>query len=209
VPFTGNKQMPFIPAKYQVSKEFRSQLKELRSEAIQGRIESASVLAVTFGDFSFLEKKAVESPDAQRVLTLIKQGKSYNSSSLAGLTDTELSSRALKGDPEASYQLYWNKFDPGPHVWLCRAANLGQHEARHRLGVLYWYGSKGLKQDNGQSYKWYVLAARMGNYNAWKELRRIKGKVLTADDIAQANALVRSLQTGQCERDIFSDNADR
>lgn len=202
LPFAGSKQDSFIQAKYKVSKEFRLRLTELRAEAIQGKIESASVLAVAFGDPSFLEKQATENLDAQRALTFIKYGRSYSSSSLAGLTDTELSKRALGGDPEASYQLYWNKSDTQPLAWLCHAADLGQHEARYRLGVLYWQGSEGLEQDNVQSYKWYVLAAQTGNYDAWKELRRIKREVLTADDLAQANALVGSWKPGQCERDL-------
>jgi hypothetical protein len=65
-----------------------------------------------------------------------------------------------------------------------------------------------LKQDNVQSYKWYALSAQSGNYNAWKESRRIKREVLTADDVTQADALVKTWQPGQCERDIIPNNTD-
>jgi hypothetical protein len=218
VPFTGYKKPPLNTYTGRLPDEYRYQLGELRTkaaqekvnvlrtEALQGKIDSASVLAVTFGDPSFLEKLAAENPDAQRVLTLINYGKSYNSSSTAGLTDAELSKHALQGDPKASYQLYWNRSDPGPHIWLCRAADLGQPEARYRLGVLYWYGSEGVKQDYVESYKWYALSAQTGNYEAWKESRRIKREVLTPDDATRANTLVNSWQPGKCEHDIIPDN---
>jgi hypothetical protein len=171
----------------------------LRTEAKSGKIASASVLAVSFGEFAPLQEQAIDSAEAQRALTLIKQRERYKKRTLASLNDEQLSKRALTGDPEASYQLYWNKAGPAPHIWLCRAAELGQREARHRIADLYWYGGEGLRQDYLQSYKWYALAAESGDYNAWKRLRQIRSEVLTADDVARADALVRTWQPGGCK----------
>jgi hypothetical protein len=85
---------------------------DLRAEAENGNIDSAAVLAVSFGDFASIEKQSIMNPDAQRVLAMIKQGKSYDSKSMFGLNDSVLIDRASRGDPEASYQLYWNMLAP-------------------------------------------------------------------------------------------------
>ena len=178
-------------------------IRTLRSEAKRGKIDSAAVLAVHYGQSEIIEKLSINNNDAQQILSLIAYGRTYQDYPLAGLTDSDLNKQALEGNPEASYQLYWKKATPDPHLWLCHAADLGHHQARHRLGVLYWYGAEGIKQDYLQSYKWHALAARTGNYESWKEVRRIKSEVLNSEDVMRADMLVRSWNRGQCEQELI------
>lgn len=175
----------------------------LRAEAKQGQIDSAAVLAVHYGETEYLEGLSINDNNAQRALSLIEYGEKYKSRSLSGLTDDDLIKRALDGNPEASYQLYWNQAEPDPHFWLCHSADLGQSQARYRIGMLYWNGAEGITQDYIESYKWYALAAQVGNYNAWKEIRRIKDEAFDGDDASRTADLIRSWNKGQCEQELM------
>jgi outer membrane protein assembly factor BamE (lipoprotein component of BamABCDE complex) len=175
----------------------------LRAEARQGQIDSASVLAVQYGEKEYLERLSINNSNAQQALSLIEYGEEYKIKSLSGLTDDDLRKRALDGNPEASYQLYWNKAEPDPHFWLCHSADLGQPQARHRIGMLYWNGAEGIRQDYIESYKWYALAAQVGNYEAWKEIRRISDEVFAGDDSERAEVSIKSWNKGQCQRELM------
>ena len=179
----------------------------LRAEAKQGQTDSAAVLAVQYGEKEHLERLSINDNNAQRALLLIDYGKEYRGELLSGLTDDELINRALDGNPEASYQLYWNKAEPDPHFWLCHSADLGQSQALYRIGMLYWNGAESVRQDYIESYKWYALAAQVGNYEAWKEIRRINIEVFDGDDTARADALIRSWNKGQCEQALMPLNS--
>jgi outer membrane protein assembly factor BamE (lipoprotein component of BamABCDE complex) len=182
------------------------QANTLRAEAKQGQIDSAAVLAVQYGEKEYLNKLSIKDINAQRALSLIEYGENYKGKTLSGLTDDDLRKHALDGNPEASYQLYWNKASPDPYFWLCHSADLGQSQARHRIGMLYWNGAEGIRQDYIESYKWYALAAQVGNYEAWKEIRRINNEVFSSDDADRAEASIRSWNKGQCEQTLIPTN---
>jgi outer membrane protein assembly factor BamE (lipoprotein component of BamABCDE complex) len=178
----------------------------LRAEAKQGQIDSAAVLAVQYGEKEYLKELSINDINAQRSLSLIEYGENYKGKSLLGLTDDDLRKHALDGNPEASYQLYWNKAAPDPYYWLCHSADLGQSQARYRIGLLYWNGAEGIRQDYIESYKWYALAAEVGNYEAWKEIRRINNEVFDGVDAERAEASIRSWIKGQCEQTLIPIN---
>lgn len=178
------------------------QLEALRKEAKQGIVDSAAVLYVHHGETAFLEELSNTKEEARIALFLIYHGRSFEHILLGGLSDAELSERAIEGNPEAAYQLYFNYSAPVSYMWLCRAADLGHLEARHRLGVLYENGAEGFKKDPLQAYRWYSLAAEIGSYEAWRRVRDLRKDGLTTDEAAQIDALVKSWKVGECEKDV-------
>ncbi|KAF9161894.1 hypothetical protein DFQ26_004041 [Actinomortierella ambigua] len=49
--------------------------------------------------------------------------------------------------------------------WFTKAAEQGDENAQHNLGVMYEYG-QGVDQNNAEAAKWYTMAAEQGDVNA-------------------------------------------
>jgi len=117
---------------------------------------------------------------------------------------------ALEGDPEAQMQLYWNDpSDSDALLWLCRAADQDNIEARYRLGLLYENGSEGVPKNMAKAYMWYQIAASTGSaIRSADQARRIR-EGLSVGQAARADTLVRDWKPGQCERDLAGEILDR
>ncbi len=79
---------------------------------------------------------------------------------------------------------------PTASHWFTEASERGLSDSQFNLAVLYENGL-GVATDLAQSFKWLSLAARGGDAEAIRRRDILKGK-LTADDIAKADALIRT-----------------
>ena len=73
--------------------------------------------------------------------------------------------------------------------WYRKAADQGNASGQFGLGVMYNFGL-GVPQDIIQAYMWFNLAAAQGEDGA-KRLRDNLAKMMTVDQIAQAQKLAR------------------
>lgn len=86
--------------------------------------------------------------------------------------------------------------------WLLQAANektrnrwSDAHKARNAIGVLYEYGG-GVDKDSVLAYAWYNIAMSGGYEKAQANLSRME-KILTSDEIREAQTLSREWKPGQ------------
>jgi TPR repeat protein len=134
-----------------------------------------------------------------------------------------LRERAKQGEPDAQWQLYQDLPTEENLVWLCRAADQGQVDARKELGKLYFYGSDQFRnnenlyisKDLPRACMWFYLAKHdLGNglakaddfkfnYGPYEspEVERT-AKVMTAHELAKAERLITTWEPGQCDRDF-------
>ncbi len=131
--------------------------------------------------------------------------------------------KATQGDQDAQWALYQMQPTEGSLVWLCRAADQGQTNARNEIGLLYLYGSSEYRQfenvqieiDVPRSCMWFHLAGKakiteppqkkesvlaLAPYET-VELDRT-ANAMTDAEIAKAEELIRTWKPGQCERDL-------
>jgi hypothetical protein len=108
--------------------------------------------------------------------------------------------QADRGDSTAMYRLSQMTEARDKLMWLCRAADHGNLNARHDLGMYYEDGREGLKKDLVRAYVWYRLSATDSN-TANLSVRRIRGK-LSSDQLADAQRMYREWKPGQCEQDL-------
>lgn len=112
---------------------------------------------------------------------------------------------AEQGDTKAMLQLFWSIREPESIMWLCRAADLGDVEARTHLGVLYYYGSEKYYQlaslqitpDLPKSCMWFNLVGWYGT----AEVKRT-AKAMTNQEFEVAEKLIEAWSPGQCDRDV-------
>ena len=81
--------------------------------------------------------------------------------------------------------------------WYLKAAEQGDDEARHGLGVMYKEGQS-VSRDYVQAYMWLDLAAKKGHEEAKEDRAVVRGK-LTKDQIAEAEGLAREWSEKHCE----------
>jgi hypothetical protein len=122
---------------------------------------------------------------------------------IGGLSRREILERAEHGDPEAQLQAYYDPNEDGRHVWLCRAADNGNPEARYRLAVLYESGAEGFAQSSMQAQYWYTLATYSGHPWGYANARRLAGAASSSESI-QLQELLRGWRPGQCENQLHS-----
>ncbi len=85
----------------------------------------------------------------------------------------QFTSLAIKGDPEAQYNLAFMSYggdgvnqDDGQAIfWFEQAAKLGHASAQDKLAYMYLNG-RGVDVDHVQAYAWYTLAAKHGVFLA-------------------------------------------
>jgi TPR repeat protein len=117
---------------------------------------------------------------------------------IKGLSHREIYENAERGDPDAQLQLYYDPNADDGLLWLCRAADGGNPEARYRLAVLFENGADGVEQDHVSAQLWYRLASRSGH--AWGNVNadRLAANSSSADS-EKAQRLLEQWQAGQCE----------
>lgn len=123
----------------------------------------------------------------------------------SGENHSQIRHMADQGDTKAMLQLFWSIREPESLMWLCRAADLGDVEARTHLGVLYYYGSDKYYQlaslqitpDLPKSCMWFHLVGRLGTV----EVKRT-AKLMTNQELEVAEKLIEAWSPGQCDRDI-------
>lgn len=76
--------------------------------------------------------------------------------------------------------------------WFTEAAQRGLPDSQFNLAVLYENGL-GVTPDARESYKWLSLSARAGDKEAIRRRDIMRGK-LTAEELAEADAMVKSFQ---------------
>lgn len=81
-------------------------------------------------------------------------------------------------------------------AWFRRAASKGHAEAQHALALMYRYHAGGLPHDKVLAYMLWNLAAARGNPNAAEQRAEI-AKRMTAEQIAEAQAMTRAWQPGK------------
>lgn len=69
-------------------------------------------------------------------------------------------------------------------TWYCKAADQGNAEAQHRLGIAYFDG-QGVTQDYVEAHKWFNIAATNGHADA-TAMRDSIAKKMTPPQIAEA-----------------------
>lgn len=117
--------------------------------------------------------------------------------------------RAEEGDPESQIQAYFHLVQTNRNeglYWLCQAADNGYFQALVEVGNLYWREYAGTHKDIVRAYAWYSLAAKEGgdSWEVW-ELREVR-KEITAHQLAEADKLLADWISGQCERDLVSED---
>lgn len=117
---------------------------------------------------------------------------------VGGLSRREILERAEQGDPDAQLQVYYDPNEDTRHIWLCRAADNGNPEARYRLAVLYESGAEGLAQNSLQAQVWYTLATYSGHRWGYTNARRLAGSA-PSSEATQLQELLREWRPGQCE----------
>ena len=71
-------------------------------------------------------------------------------------------------------------------------ADQGDADAQYNLGVMYERG-EGVEQDNVTAYAWYNIAVANGNGLFGKEHKDIITKEMTAEQIAEVEALTKEM----------------
>jgi len=124
---------------------------------------------------------------------------------VGGLSRREILEREEQGDPDpdAQLQVYYDPNEDTRHIWLCRAADNGNPEARYRLAVLYESGAEGLAENSLQAQVWYTLATYSGHRWGYTNARRLAGSAPSSESI-QLQELLREWRPGQCENQLHS-----
>lgn len=117
--------------------------------------------------------------------------------------------RAVKGDPEAQYQLgrticcgYGAFYDSAKALsWWCLAARVGHRDAQFEIGKLY-DNVYGLEEDSVpvdpvMAYVWYDMASRNGHEKAEYHRQALRRKMSQAD-YWTAEALLRDPKNLPC-----------
>ena len=123
--------------------------------------------------------------------------------------DEEAMRQAENGNGTAAYALYWQLSGERQTFaeawkWLCLAANGGYGAAQRSVGNRYetltwefnierlrWLRDEvGIQPDNRVAYMWYTLAASSG--------KEYVAAVMTPDEVAQAEQMVRDWKPGDC-----------
>ena len=86
--------------------------------------------------------------------------------------------------------------------WYRLATEQGYASAQFRLGNMYDVG-EGVPENDIKAYAWYSLAKAQGDEDAEKKIEKLK-KILTREQIAQAQALADELYTDRSEFDLRS-----
>jgi TPR repeat protein len=87
---------------------------------------------------------------------------------------------------------------------LCTAADLGDFSSREELGRIYFHGSRGVKRNLVQAYKWYRLAEKV--YEPPSMHGRIMQKncdAMSAEQHASAVKFIEEWGPGKCEQDLL------
>jgi len=110
--------------------------------------------------------------------------------------------RAGLGDPNAQWELYKRSKTRGEYKfkWLCKAAEQGDSRAQWELGYIYQRGLYGVRKDLVLSVMWFSLLEAEGHDSGGVDTIR---KLLTPEQIDEAEHLYESWKPGQCEREIF------
>ena len=131
--------------------------------------------------------------------------------------------RANEGDKDAQWFLYQLQPNLKSMKWLCKEADQGDEKARNELGYLYYYGSDKYREllnihvpaELSRSCMWFHLAGQVEITERPKtkdskvepkpyesaEVERT-AKVMTTQEIEEAEQLVRAWQPGNCETDL-------
>ena len=176
-------------------------LVSLRARVREGDVDAAVALVYAADETAPLESLAKRSAEARKAL---EEFYPWNITTVAGLTNEQLLSRAEQGDREAQLQLYWNTvaYDiSSAHRWVCRAADQGHPDARYRIGLLYHYGNEGLPRDSVWAYVWYSLAANTGNHNAARTLEWFTPEIQPSQ-IKEGDRLIHAWRPGECEAQL-------
>jgi TPR repeat protein len=172
----------------------------LRRGAQQGNADAAIDLAVTFDEWEPLSNLAKTDESARAAMLQLTGKDRASPSSVAGLSDDQVSFLAQHGEPEAQLQTYWNQHNIDLNAaqrWLCLAADQGHSDAQYRLGTLYQFGSEGVPQDNVRSWVWFMLAARSGHENAKRAVVSVTAGMTDAE-LREARSALEHWQPGEC-----------
>ena len=134
-----------------------------------------------------------------------------------------LQKRARQGDQDAQWELYQMNPNAENMAWLCRDADQGKIRARSELGMLYFYGSDIYRErmnvhipaNVSRSCMWFHLAGQ-AQITGQPETKGVElmsmpyesaevgrtSKVMTADELAEAEQLIQAWKPGQCNRDF-------
>jgi hypothetical protein len=189
----------------------------LSLRAQRGEREAAIKLAIWFG-----VKEPLERILGYGIL-IPSEGATY-SKFVTELQILELlHERANQGAPDAQWELYQESPTAENLVWLCRAADQGQTNARNELGKLYFYGSEryrkledvSISPDLSQSCMWSHLAGhvQITSQQERKDVHLLSApyespevertaKAMTVDELAEAEKLILNWVLGQCDRDF-------
>jgi TPR repeat protein len=123
---------------------------------------------------------------------------------------------AEKGFPESQWRLYYEYGQkPEDILWLCRSADNGYAKAQFHVGDLYWNASN-IQGNKSKAFVWYRLAAtgdRQQGLLSDQDTQILAAlaindaeKVLTPEQLAEAEALYAEWHSGLCELEIISEN---
>ena len=129
----------------------------------------------------------------------------------------EQGAKACQGEADIALQHYFGLTQTDPTAalrWLCKSADQGHPEARHRLALIYENGTEGFEKDLVKAYMWYVLAGESGmwyelagepgTYWGGKQALRLKRTLLSPEELAEARKAVEEWRPGQCDIGINS-----
>ena len=81
---------------------------------------------------------------------------------------------------------------------LCLATSQGHRNAAANLGRIYGFGHEPVDRNNVEAYKWYAVAATLGDREVPYKIKMIS-KEMTAEEIAEAERRAREWRPGDCE----------
>ncbi len=81
---------------------------------------------------------------------------------------------------------------------LCLAASQNHPTAALKLGEAYRHGLGSVEPDFIEAYKWYTMAAALGDRAAPNAMESLSA-MLTSEQIAEAERLAREWRPGDCE----------
>ncbi len=168
---------------------------EIKKLANNGDRSAVFLLAEEFGELVPLSILAAK---GDREAIAIKAYLEYHNDSFSGMNYEEILELAESGNIEAQYQLYHHPSTTNKLHWLCHAADLGNHEARYRLGELYWFSAKGRSKNTIQAYKWYKLSA-LSHWQRARDAVKYTKKEMSVDEVKQAEELFLDWVPGTCE----------
>lgn len=201
--------------------DYEETTQTLRDLADNGDLEAATVLARYFANPTALHALAVSGStgaavelaaitgNVEPLLALTPEYASTEDSTLAISRHTVKLLRSFSHSPETkeagalAYKVFGRLAievrTAEALTWLCIAADLGNRDARYRLGQLYRPWSQGkyeLKPNNRLAYMWYTLAASPGERAV--NSRDVLLAEMTPEEVEDAMQMVHNWKPGQC-----------